>query len=94
MKKSYKGFPIYALVILAVLIVAQLFSQSMTSRRGVTIEYSQLLTMIKEERVEQVALQGSTAYVLARGSSIPSSAFSTEAYDYDATVSRDTFVTT
>ena len=50
--------------------------------------------MIKEERVEQVALQGSTAYVLARGSSIPSSAFSTEAYDYDATVSRDTFVTT
>ena len=94
MKKSYKGFPIYALVILAVLIVAQLFSQSMTSRRGVTIEYSRLLTMIEEEKVEQVALQGSTAYVLVRGSSIPASAFSAEAYDYDTTVSRDTFVTT
>ena len=94
MKKSYKGFPIYALVILAVLIVAQLFSQSMTSRRGVTIGYSQLLTMIEEEKVEQVALQGSTAYVLMRGSSIPASAFSTAAYDYDTTVSRDTFVTT
>ena len=38
MKKSYKGFPIYALIIIGVLIATQLFSSSFSSQRGQKIE--------------------------------------------------------
>ena len=43
MKKSYKGFPVYLLIILVVFAVAQMFTSSMTSQAGVRIEYSELL---------------------------------------------------
>ena len=94
MKKSYKGFPVYALIIVGVLIAAQLFSQSLTTQRGVTIEYSKLLQYIDEGVIAQVALQGDTAYARQEASSISEAAFSPDAYDYAATVSRDTFVET
>ena len=94
MKKSYKGFPVYALIIVGVLIAAQLFSQSLTTQRGVTIEYSKLLQYIDEGVIAQVALQEDTAYARQKGSSISEAAFSPEAYDYVATVNRDTFVET
>ena len=61
MKKSYKGFPVYALIIVGVLIAAQLFSQSLTTQRGVTIEYSKLMQYIDDGVIAQVALQGDTA---------------------------------
>ena len=94
MKKSYKGFPVYALIIVGVLIAAQLFSQSLTTQRGATIEYSKLLQYIDEGVIAQVALQEDTAYARQKGSSISEAAFSPEAYDYVATVNRDTFVET
>ena len=94
LKKSYKGFPVYALIIVGVLIAAQLFSQSLTTQRGVTIEYSKLMQYIDEGVIAQVALQGDTAYARQEASSISEAAFSPDAYDYAATVSRDTFVET
>ncbi|MCI7737307.1 MAG: ATP-dependent zinc metalloprotease FtsH [Clostridiales bacterium] len=94
LKKSYKGFPVYALIIVGVLIAAQLFSQSLTTQRGVTIEYSKLMQYIDDGVIAQVALQGDTAYARQKASSISEAAFSPEAYDYATTVSRDTFVET
>ncbi len=94
MKKSYRGFPIYAFIILGVLIAAQLFSQSMTSQRGARIEYSKLLEYVEQGVVDRVALQGSTAYVRMASSTIPLQSFGPDAYDFSATVSRDTFVET
>ncbi len=46
MKKSYKGFPIYALIIIGVLIATQLFSSSFSSQRGKKIEVSELYQYI------------------------------------------------
>ena len=46
MKKSYKGFPAYLLIILVVFAVAQMFTTSMTRQTGTRIEYSELLGYI------------------------------------------------
>ncbi|MDO5378524.1 MAG: ATP-dependent zinc metalloprotease FtsH [Clostridia bacterium] len=94
MKKSYRGFPIYALIIVGVLIAAQLLSQSLTGQRGPRIEYSRLLEYIEQGAVDSVALQGSTAYARMSGSTIPIQAFGPDAYDFSALVSRETFVDT
>ena len=94
MKKSYKGFPIYALIIIGVLIAAQLFSSSFGSQRGQRIEVSELYQYIESGDVDAVALENNTAYAHAKLSSIPLASFSNTAYDYSAVISRDTFVDT
>ena len=94
MKKSYKGFPIYALIIIGVLIATQLFSSSFSSQRGKKIEVSELYQYIESGSVDAVALENNTAYVHAKTSSIPLASFSAASYDYSAVISRDTFVFT
>ena len=94
MKKSYKGFPIYALIIIGVLIATQLFSSSFSSQRGKKIEVSELYQYIESGSVDAVALENNTAYVHAKTSSIPLASFSDASYDYSAVISRDTFVDT
>ena len=92
MKKSYKGFPIYALIIIGVLIATQLFSSSFSSQRGQKIEAAKLFEYIDSGVIDAVALESSTAYAHMKASSIPLSAFSNAAYDFSAVISRDTFV--
>lgn len=94
MKKSYKGFPIYALIIIGVLIATQLFSSSFSSQRGQKIEAAKLFEYIDGGVIDAVALESSTAYAHMKASSIPLSAFSNAAYDFSAVISRDTFVET
>ena len=94
MKKSYKGFPIYALIIIGVLIATQLFSSSFSSQRGKKIEVSELYQYIESGSVDAVALENNTAYVHAKTSSIPLASFSDASDDYSAVISRDTFVDT
>ena len=94
MKKSYKGFPIYALIIIGVLIATQLFSSSFGSQRGKKIEVSELYQYIESGSVDAVALENNTAYVHTKASSIPLASFSAASYDYSAVISRDTFVDT
>ena len=57
MKKSYKGFPVYLLIVLGVLIAAQLFSSSFGGQRGQQIDSATLLTYIEEGHISAVALQ-------------------------------------
>ena len=92
MKKSYKGFSIYALIILSVLIVTQMFTNSMHSETGKRIEYSEMLASIEKGEIAQVALQEGVVYARLEESSIPEARFSEEAYDYVASASTDTFV--
>jgi len=94
LKKSYRGFPIYALIILGVLIAAQLFANSMTDQRGVRIESAKLLEYIEQGAFDAVGLQGNTAYAHLSSSTIPLEYFSADAYDFSAIVDGDTFVTT
>ena len=56
MKKSYKGFPIYALIIIGVLIAAQLFSSSFSSQRGQRIEAAKLFEYIDSGVIDAVAV--------------------------------------
>ena len=94
MKKSYRGFPIYGLVILGVLIASQLFTSSMMSQRGEQIEAAGLLAYIEEGTVDRVALQGDVAYAHMKESTLPAKALSEEAYDLMAIVDGDSFVDT
>ena len=57
MKKSYKGFPIYALIIIGVLIATQLFSSSFSSQRGQKIEAAKLFEYIDSGVIDAVALE-------------------------------------
>ncbi len=93
MKKSYKGFPIYLLIILGVFIVAQLFSSSFNDQRGEQIDAGTLLTYIDEGHIDAVALQDGVAYARQKASTIPDGALSSSMYDFCAVVS-DTFVET
>ena len=60
LKKSYKGFPVYLLIILVVFAVAQMFTTSMTRQTGTRIEYSELLGYIEQGAIEQAAIQEDT----------------------------------
>ena len=92
MKKSYKGFPIYALIIVGVFLFSQVFFQTMNRQQGPQIEYNTLLEYVEQGAVAQVAVQSNTAYVRMRASAIPLEAFSSEAYDFSAVIDRTTFV--
>ena len=94
MKKSYKGFPVYLVINLGVMLVMQLFLGSSLSDVGPEIEYSKVLEYIGEGKVRKIALQEDVAYLLMNGSAIPAEIFSPEAHDYSSVVSRDTFVDT
>ncbi len=94
MKKSYKGFPIYALIILGVLIAAQIFANSAKDQRGAQIESSKMLSYIEQGAFDAVGVQGDTVYGHLSSSTIPLEYFSTDAYDFSAVVDGDTFVTT
>ncbi len=92
MKKSYKGFPIYALIIVGVFLFSQVFFSSMNRQQGPQIEYNTLLQYVEQGAVAQIAVQGNTAYVRMRASAIPQEAFSSEAYDFSAVIDRESFV--
>ena len=94
MKKSYRGFPIYGLIILGVFIVSQLFTSSLMTQRGTKIEAAKMYEYIDQGVVDRVALQGDVAYAHLTSSTIPAAALSAEAYDYSAVVDGDTFVDT
>ncbi|MFR2151432.1 MAG: hypothetical protein ACLS7Z_13495, partial [Christensenellales bacterium] len=91
MKKSYKGFPIYALIIIGVLIAAQLFSSSFSSQRGQRIEAAKLFEY--RQRGDRRRRAGKQHGLRAHEGELHS-AFRVfqSAYDFSAVISRDTFV--
>ena len=94
MKKSYKGFPVYVLVLLAVLIAVQFFAPPMNTRQGEELEYSRFLEYVEKGAFSHIALEGSMAYAITASSTIPAQALSSSAYDYCTLVDSDTFVST
>ena len=92
MKKSYKGFPVYALIILAVLLAAQLFGGSARTQRGARIEYSKLLEYVEQGAFDMVAVQEDIAYAHMTSSTIAREYFSVDAYDFSAVIDSDSFV--
>ena len=94
MKKSYRGFPLYMLLILSVFFAAQMFTSTMLNKGGDEVEYAEMLSMIEEGRIAQIALEEDTVYARAKDSKIERKQFSKDAYDYVAQGERETFVDT
>ena len=94
MKKSYKGFPLYAVLMLTVVMAAQMFTGSLLSSKGKEIEYGKLLEYIEDGVIAQAALEEDTVYVRLSTSTISREAFSKDAYDFTALADRETFVQT
>ena len=94
MKKSYRGFPIYGLIIMGVLIASQMFTSSLLSQSGTQIEAKRMYEYIEQGAVDRAALQGDVVYAHLTSSTIPAEALSSEAYDLKAVVDGDTFVDT
>ena len=92
MKKSYKGFPLYAILMLVAFMAAQMFTGSFLGSKGKEIEYGQLLEYIEDGVIAQAALEEDTVYVRLNTSSISRAMFSKDAYDYTALADRETFV--
>ena len=91
LKKSYRGFPVYAIIFLMLLLGSQAFLFGASDMRGVDIEAGKLLSYIQQGQVKRVALQGDTAYVQMNASKVRDELFSENAYDYKATVDGDAF---
>ena len=92
MKKSYKGFPLYAILMIAVFMAAQMFTGSLLSSKGKEIEYGKLLEYIEDGVIAQAALEEDTVYVRLATSTISREMFSKDAYDFTALADRETFV--
>ena len=94
MKKSYRGFPLYGLIILGVLIAAQLFTSTVGVERGETVDAAVMYGYIEQGVIDRVALQGDKVYAHMTASTLPADYLSSEAYDFAARVDGDTFVDT
>ena len=93
MKKSYRGFLLYAVIILAIIIVSQMFG-AMGQTRSVKIDYNTLLQYVEEDRVAAVAILDETLVGLLRETSIAQVDFPARAYDFEATIDKDNFFAT
>ena len=94
MKKSYRGFPIYALLILCAFFAAQMFTSSLLGSSGAEIEYGKMLEYIQDGVIAQIALEEDTVYARSSASTIKKEQFSKEAYDFMTQADRDTFIDT
>ena len=93
MKKSYRGFLLYAVIILAIIIVSQMFG-AMGQTGSVKIDYNTLLQYVEEDRVAAVAILDETLVGLLRETSIAQVDFPARAYDFETTIDKDNFFAT
>ena len=93
MKKSYRGFLLYAVIILAIIVVSQMFG-AMGQTRSVKIDYHTLLQYVEEDKVAAVAILDDTLVGLLRETSIAQVDFPARAYDFETTIDKDNFFAT
>lgn len=93
MKKSYRGFIVYAVIILAVLVVTQAFT-SMGQQKSETIDYYTLIDYVQNDQISAVAIMDQTLVGLMRNSKVALADFPDKAYDFNSTVDRTNFFDT
>ena len=93
MKKSYRGFVVYAVIIIAILLLSQLFA-SMGQQKSETIRYSQLIEYVENDQISAIAMTGDALVGLMRNSKIAEADFPSSAYDFKTTVDRENFFDT
>ena len=93
MKKSYRGFALYAVIILAIIVISQLFG-AMGQPRSVEIDYNTLLEYIEKDEISAVAIMNDTLVGLMRATRIAQMDFPNKAYDFETTIDRENFFST
>ena len=93
MKKSYRGFALYAVIILAIIIISQMFG-AMGQTRSVKIDYNKLLEYIEKDEISAVAILDDTLVGLMRTTKIAQMDFPDKAYDFETTIDKDNFFAT
>ena len=88
-RKSMRGFLIYALILVAIVVIAESFSL-FSAPSAEKLNYNDLLQLVQEEKIAALSFTGNDAVGLYKDSSIPSASFP-ERYDFSCTVDRDAF---
>ena len=84
-----RGFLVYALILVAIVIIAESFSL-FSAPSAEKLNYNDLLQLVQEEKIAALSFTGNDAVGLYKNSSIPSASFP-ERYDFSCTVDRDAF---
>ena len=84
-----RGFLIYALILVAIVVIAESFSL-FSAPSAEKLNYNDLLQLVQEEKIAALSFTGNDAVGLYKSSSIPSASFP-ERYDFSCTVDRDAF---
>lgn len=87
MKRPFRGFTVYIVILLAVLIFSQVFTL-LTPRDSTTISYNELMDMVDKDGIMSIAIMGNQLVGLRRGSTITD--FPSR-YDFDTVVDRENF---
>ena len=88
-RKPVRGFLVYALILVAIVVIAESFSL-FSAPSAEKLNYNELLQMVQEEKIAALSFTGNDAVGLYKSSSIPSASFP-ERYDFSCTVDRDAF---
>ena len=88
-RKSMRGFLIYALILVAIVVIAESFSL-FSAPSAEKLNYNDLLQLVQEEKIAALSFTGNDAVGLYKDSSIPSASFP-DRYDFSCTVDRDAF---
>ncbi len=89
MKRPYRGFTVYAVILLAVLILMQVFSM-LTPQQTTTISYNELMHLVETDSIQSIAIMNSQLVGLRKGSRIDPARFPQQ-YDFDCNVDRTNF---
>ena len=84
-----RGFLLYALILVAIVVIAESFSL-FSAPSAEKLNYNDLLQLVQEEKIAALSFTGNDAVGLYKDSSIPSASFP-DRYDFTCTVDRDAF---
>ncbi len=89
MKRPYRGVTVYAVILLAVLVLLQVFSLFSTPK-PTKISYNELMEMVDKEQIQSVAIMNTQLVGLLKDTKITAAEFPSR-YDFECNVDRTNF---
>lgn len=89
MKRPFRGFTIYAIILLALLVLSQVISL-LSTPTSTTISYNELIELVEDDGIESIAIMNYQVVGLLKDSKILASEFPSR-YDFDCVVDRTNF---
>ncbi len=89
MKKSQRGMMGYVVLIAAFILIAMVLNGGLGQVVNLRIEYPVLLQAIKDDRVQAVAIRGTSLVGLYSDSTVSANEFPDRKYDFETTIGED-----